>query len=113
MNNRRGSGILLHITSLPSPYGIGDLGPRAYRFVDFLCESKQSFWQILPLNPTSLAFESSPYSSPSAFAGNHLLISPKSLVEDGLLATSDIENSHLFSNERVDYTAVTNYKEAL
>jgi len=110
---RRGSGILLHITSLPSNYGIGDLGPWAYRFTDFLCESKQSFWQILPLNPTNLAFGSSPYSSPSAFAGNPLLISPESLVEDGLLASSDIEDSHLFSDERVDYTAVTNYKEAL
>src|SRR3990170_468348 len=71
---RRGSGILLHVTSLPSNYGIGDLGPWAYRFTDFLSESKQSFWQILPLNPTNLAFGSSPYSSPSAFAGNPLLI---------------------------------------
>src|SRR3989304_8227196 len=112
MNNRRGSGILLHITSLPSNYGIGDLRPWAYRFADFLSESKQSFWQILPLHPTNLAFGSSPYSSPSAFAGNPLLISPEFLVEDGLLASSDIEDSHLFSDERVDYTAVTNYKEA-
>ena len=110
---RRGSGILLHVTSLPSNYGIGDLGPWAYRFTDFLSESKQSFWQILPLNPTNLAFGSSPYSSPSAFAGNPLLISPESLVEDGLLASSDIHDSHFFSNERVDFITVTNYKEAL
>src|SRR3990172_7791095 len=110
---RRGSGILLHVTSLPSNYGIGDLGPWAYRFVDFLSESKQSFWQILPLNPTDLAFGNSPYSSPSAFAGNPLLISPESLVADGLLLNSDIDDAHLFSNERVDFTAVTNYKEAL
>ncbi|HLE24606.1 MAG TPA: 4-alpha-glucanotransferase [Thermodesulfobacteriota bacterium] len=110
---RRGSGILLHITSLPSNFGIGDLGPSSCRFADFLSESKQSFWQILPLNPTDLAFGSSPYSSPSAFAGNPLLISPESLVADGLLSSSDIEDAHLFSNERVDFTAVTNYKEAL
>ncbi|MGH7909866.1 MAG: 4-alpha-glucanotransferase, partial [Thermodesulfobacteriota bacterium] len=92
---------------------IGDLGPWAYRFVDFLSESNQSFWQILPLNPTNLTFGSSPYSSPSAFAGNPLIISPESLVEDSLLANSDIEDSHLFSDQRVDYAAVTNYKEAL
>src|SRR3990170_4881817 len=110
---RRGSGILLHITSLPSNYGIGDLGPWAYRFTDFLCESKQSFWQILPLPPTNLAYGSSPYSCPSAFAGNPLLISPESLVEDGLLASSDIHDSHFFSNERVDSITVTSYKEAL
>src|SRR3989304_1028332 len=104
---RRGSGILLHITSLPSNYGIGDLGPWAYRFVDFLFESKQSFWQILPLPPTNLAFGSSPYSGASAPAGNPVVSSPESLVEDGLLASSDIEDCALFSRERVDYTAVT------
>ncbi len=110
----RGSGILLHITSLPSPYGIGDLGPSAYKFVDFLSESKQSFWQILPVNPTNLAYGSSPYSSPSAFAGNPLLISPESLVNDGFLTTTDIEDSHpSFSDEGVDYTAATSYKEGL
>src|SRR5574341_909124 len=110
---RRGSGILLHITSLPSPYGIGDLGPWAYRFADFLFEAKQSFWQILPLNPTDLAFGSSPYSSPSAFAGNTLLISPESLVPDGLLTSSDIQDTCFFSHEKVDYIFVTNYKEGL
>src|SRR3990172_10377275 len=110
---RRGSGILLHVTSLPSNYGIGDLGPWAYRFTDFLSESKQSFWQILPLNPTNLAFGSSPYSSPSAFAGNPLLISPESLMENGLLTSSDIHDSRFFSNERVDFITVTNYKERL
>jgi 4-alpha-glucanotransferase len=110
---RRGSGILLHITSLPSPYGIGDLGPWAYKFVDFLSETKQSFWQILPLNPISGAFGNSPYSSPSAFAGNPLLISPDLLVEDGFLSKSDIEGDSSFPNERVDYTAVTEYKYKL
>lgn len=107
---RRGSGLLLHITSLPSPYGIGDLGPCAYKFVDFLSETKQSFWQILPLNPTSGAFGNSPYSSPSAFAGNPLLISPDLLLEDGFISKSDIEGDSSFSNERVDYSAATEYK---
>lgn len=109
----RGSGILLHITSLPSPYGIGDLGPWAYKFVDFLSETKQSFWQILPLNPTSGAFGNSPYSSPSAFAGNPLIISPDLLIEDGFLSKSDVEGAPSFPNERVDYNAVTEYKYRL
>jgi 4-alpha-glucanotransferase len=110
---RRGSGVLLHITSLPSPYGIGDLGPWAYRFADFLSETKQSFWQVLPLNPTSTAFGNSPYSSPSAFAGNPLLISPDLLVEEGLLSKSDIDGAPSFPSERVDYSAVTEYKHRL
>jgi len=66
----RRSGILLHITSLPSPHGIGDLGPEAYRFADFLHEAGQSLWQVLPLNPTATVYGNSPYSSFSAFAGN-------------------------------------------
>ena len=81
----RGSGIFLHITSLPSPYGIGDLGPEAYRFVDFLSENKQSYWQILPLSMTDPAFGNTPYNSISAFAGNSLLISPALLMVEGLL----------------------------
>ena len=72
----RGSGVLLHITSLPSVYGIGDLGPEAYRFADFLDTAKQRYWQVLPLNPTDPIYGNSPYSSISAFAGNTLLISP-------------------------------------
>ncbi|HXG30447.1 MAG TPA: 4-alpha-glucanotransferase [Thermodesulfobacteriota bacterium] len=107
---RRGSGVLLHITSLPSPYGIGDLGPEAYRFVDFLSEAKQGFWQILPLNPTNPAFGNSPYSSPSAFAGNPLLISPDLLVEEGLLSRSDTESGLSFPSDMVDYDAVSEYK---
>ncbi|MCI0455129.1 MAG: 4-alpha-glucanotransferase [Candidatus Dadabacteria bacterium] len=109
----RGSGILLHITSLPSPYGIGDLGPSAYKFVDFLSESKQSFWQILPVNPTNLAYGSSPYSSPSAFAGNPLLISPESLVQEGFLSHSDIKEPPSPSIDKVYYYSVTNYKNML
>ena len=79
---RRGSGILLHITSLPSRYGIGDFGTGAYQFADFLFETKQTSWQILPLTPTTSFRENSPYSSPSAFAGNPLLIDPESLMKE-------------------------------
>lgn len=105
---RRGSGILLHITSLPSPYGIGDFGPSAYQFIDFLAQAGQSFWQILPLNPTSPGLGNSPYSSYSAFAGNPLLISPERLVEKGLI--SKPEHYPASEHERVDYEAVAAYK---
>lgn len=110
---RRGSGILLHITSLPSAYGIGDLGPVAYKFADFLAETKQSFWQILPLNPTDPAYDNSPYHSISAFAGNPMLISPEFMVRDGLLAKADVETLPNFSKGRVDYDAVIAYKKRL
>ncbi len=82
---RRGSGLLLHITSLPSPSGIGDLGPPAYDFADLLARTGQSFWQILPLTPTTPIGGNSPYHGRSAFAGNPLLISPELLVQEGLL----------------------------
>lgn len=111
--NRRGSGILLHISSLPSQHGIGDLGPGAYRFADFLVETRQCLWQILPLNPTSTAHGNSPYSSFSAFAGNPLFISPDILVADGLLTISDIEESLPFPENMVDYDAATEYKNRL
>lgn len=87
----RSSGILLHPTSLPSRFGIGDLGPEAYKFVDFLVEAGQSLWQVLPLGPTG--YGDSPYASYSAFAGNTLLISPERLVEDGLLDHADLEET--------------------
>ena len=88
--NFRGSGILNHVTSLPSPYGTGDLGPAAYRFVDFLAEARQRYWQVLPLNPVHGAFGFSPYSSSSAFAGNTLLISPERLTGEGYLKTGEL-----------------------
>lgn len=110
---RRASGILLHITSLPSPYGIGDLGPSAYRFVDFLAQARQSYWQILPLSPTSVGCGNSPYSSPSAFAGNPLLVSPDLLVQAGWLDEEDLGEPPSVPAERVDYRAVTRYKESL
>ncbi|MEI7468379.1 MAG: 4-alpha-glucanotransferase, partial [Chloroflexota bacterium] len=81
--SKRASGILLHPTSLPSQYGIGELNDHAYKFVDFLVESKQSLWQVLPLGPTG--YGDSPYQCFSAFAGNPLLISLEHLVRDGLL----------------------------
>jgi len=110
---RRGSGILLHVTSLPSPYGIGDLGPWAYRFVDFLSKCKQSLWQILPLNPTDPAHYNSPYHSTSAFACNPLLISPECLVQDGLLKRAEVKSPPDFPMERVDYRGIGSYKERL
>ncbi|MHC4187710.1 MAG: 4-alpha-glucanotransferase, partial [Planctomycetota bacterium] len=74
IKKNRASGLLLHITSLPSNYGIGDLGPEAYKFADFLSKAKQNFWQVLPLNPPSSKDGNSPYNCVSAFAGNSLLI---------------------------------------
>jgi len=111
--DKRGSGILLHITSLPSPFGIGDLGPWAYRFADFLSQIKQSYWQILPLNPTDQICGNSPYNSISAFAGNTLLISPELLIESDFLTKEDIDATPSFPNELCDYPSVISYKTQL
>ena len=113
MIQARGSGILLHITSLPSPYGIGDFGPAAYRFVDALEGARQHYWQILPLNPTEAAYAHSPYSSPSAFAMNTLLISPEMLVREGYLRKSELEPAPGFPEERAAYEAAAWYRERL
>jgi 4-alpha-glucanotransferase len=111
---RRGAGVLLHPTSLPSPYGIGDLGHGSTRFVDFLAECRQHYWQLLPLTPTSTALGNSPYSSDSAFAGNPLLISPELLVHDGWLRPADLRHPALtFDPHRVEYEAVTTFKTGL
>jgi 4-alpha-glucanotransferase len=110
---KRGSGILLHMTSLPSAFGIGDLGPWAYRFADFLQESRQRYWQCLPLNPTDTEAGNSPYHSTSAFACNPLLISPELLVQEGLLGKEDLEVRPNFPTEKVDYSAVTLWKDQL
>jgi 4-alpha-glucanotransferase len=109
----RGSGILLHLTSLPSPFGIGDMGSWAYKFADFLAETKQRYWQILPLNPTDLEHGNSPYHSASAFAFNPLLISPELLLRDGLLQKEDLQPFSTFPEDRVDYPMVTASKEML
>lgn len=111
MQTRRGSGILLHPTSLPGPFGIGDLGPAAYRFVDFLNAAKQKFWQILPLGPPAKG--NSPYSSLSAFAGNPLLISPDKLVQHKYLSAGDIAHPSPFCSTKVDFPRVRAYKESL
>ena len=110
---KRRSGILLHITSLPSSYGIGDLGPGAYGFVDFLSQAQQAYWQLLPLNPTITVCGNSPYSSVSAFAGNSLLISPDLLIEDGLLIESDLRDIPCFEQNRCDYDSVISFKLGL
>ena len=104
----RASGILLHPTSLPGRFGIGDLGGEAFRFIDFLVRSGQSYWQVLPLVPTG--WGDSPYSSFSAFAGNPLLISPQKLVSDGLVSEDVVSNAPEFTSEHVDYGGAYNWK---
>src|SRR5258708_39337462 len=106
----RASGLLRHVTSLPSPYGIGDLGPAAVAWVDRLHEAGQRWWQVLPLGPTG--YGDSPYQSLSSFAGNPLLISPDWLIEDGLLRASDCADCS-FSETALDFDAVKRFKEAL
>ncbi|AQT68458.1 4-alpha-glucanotransferase [Anaerohalosphaera lusitana] len=113
MLKKRASGILMHITSLPGRFGIGDFGPAAYKFVDFLRESGQNYWQILPLNYTSPEMGNSPYSGFSAFAGNPLLISPELLYRQGLLNRSDLTPVPDFSKTAVDYEAILGYKTRL
>ncbi len=105
--------MLLHVTSLPSRFGIGDLGPDSRRFVDLLSSSNQRYWNILPLTPTSLAYGSSPYQPDSAFAGNTLLISPEILFENGLLSRDFVGRQPTLPSDRVDYRAVTAAKTAM
>ena len=107
MSPRR-SGILLHPTSLPGRFGIGELGPEAHRFADFLADAGQRLWQVLPLGPTG--YGDSPYQCFSAFAGNPLLVSLEALVEDGWLAAADLESAPAFPQDTVDYDAVAAFK---
>lgn len=111
MNLERASGILLHPTSFPGPYGIGDLGGEAYRFVDFLQSTGQKLWQILPLAPTG--YGDSPYAAFSAFAGNPLLVSPDILRSQGLLEDSDLQNMPDFPRNRVEYGPLIEWKMPL
>ncbi|MGY3215060.1 malto-oligosyltrehalose synthase [Mucilaginibacter sp. HD30] len=99
----RGAGLLLHITSLPSPFGSGDIGPEAYKFIDFLFSSGQRYWQMLPVNPVDKGAGYSPYSANSSIAGNTLLISPELLVTYGWLSAEDISGLYLPSTNRADF----------
>ena len=111
MNFKRSSGILLHPSCLPGPYGIGDLGPEAYRWIDFLAETGIGLWEILPLGPTG--YGNSPYQCFSAFAGNPYLISPDFLMRDGLLNLSEIEFHPQFSMKKVEFNKVKKWKDEL
>jgi malto-oligosyltrehalose synthase/4-alpha-glucanotransferase len=111
--NQRGAGLLMHITSLPSPFGIGDLGPEAFAFADFLARSNQKYWQLLPLNPTEAGQAHSPYSSISSRAGNPLLISPQKLVEDGLLSEEALAAHQLPQEGRTLYEEAERVKREL
>lgn len=111
MQEKRASGIILHPTSLPGPYGIGDLGPAAHTFVDLLRDSGCSVWQVMPLGPTG--YGDSPYQCFSAFAGNPLLVSPDLLVEEGLLSPPELEDLPAFEPESVDYSIAIDAKMGL
>jgi 4-alpha-glucanotransferase len=111
MTDRRAGGILLHPTSLPGPFGIGDLGPAAEAWVDWLADAGCRLWQVLPLGPTG--YGDSPYQSLSTFAGNPLLVSPDRMIEDGLLSAADLEPLPSSPSDRVEFSAVIEYKRRL
>ncbi len=111
MKFERSSGILLHPTSLPGPFGIGDLGPQAHRWIEYLLGAGCGLWQVLPLGPTG--YGDSPYQSFSAFAGNPYLISPEELLEEGLLHSNDLVETPKFPTDRVDYGQVIPWKIGL
>ncbi|MBW2621425.1 MAG: 4-alpha-glucanotransferase [Deltaproteobacteria bacterium] len=111
--NGRGSGILLPFSSLPSRFGLGDLGSSALKFVDFLVNTRQRYWQVLPVNPTDFAHGNSPYHCDSAFAFNPLLIDPENLYQEGWLTKEEVNDTPNFPMDRVDYPSVTSYKTAI
>lgn len=113
MKKQRSSGILAHITSLPSAFGIGDIGPSSYAFIDYLVDCGQSYWQFLPTGPTSAIFDNSPYMSTSAFAGSSLLISPELLFQEGLISQSDLDRVPSFSPYTTEFGKVREYKDTL
>ena len=104
----RSSGILLHVTSLPGRFGIGDLGSCAFEFADFLAAAGQKLWQVLPLNPTG--YGDSPYQCFSAFAGNPMLLSLERFCNQGLLQVSDLAEAPPFPEDFVDYGPVIEFK---
>src|SRR5689334_15713942 len=107
----RASGILLHPTCFPNSFGIGDFGPAAFAFVDFLKEAGQKLWQVLPLNPTG--YGDSPFQCFSAHAGNDLLISIETLIEQGVLESSDLRRQPDFPKDSVDFEGVIRWKTGL
>ena len=111
MKFKRASGILLHPTCLPGPYGIGDLGPAAYAWVDWLAGSGCTLWQVLPLGPTG--FGDSPYQCFSAFAGSPYLVSPQLLLKQGLLKDEDLADMPAWDEQRVDFGRLYLWKPAL
>lgn len=113
MKKFRSSGLLMHISSLPSRFGIGDLGPQAYRFADLMADNDQHFWQILPMNPTEFKYGNSPYHSHATFAGNSLFISPELLFQDGLLTKKDLENYILPETSSIVFDRVYSVKKKL
>ena len=110
---KRSSGVLLHVTSLPSKFGVGDLGPQAYNFVDRLADSGQTYWQILPLTPTDVRSGNSPYDSNSSFAGNSLLVSPELLAKESMIDTDLVERLSHPNASRVNYRAAAALKQKL
>jgi 4-alpha-glucanotransferase len=104
---------MLHFTCLPSPYGIGDLGPSAHQFIDFLHKANFHFWQVLPTNPTSPSLGNSPYTAFSTFAGNELLISPDLMLTEGFIDLSDLQRAHQAQSSQVDFDATIHRKGAL
>jgi len=111
MHFERSAGILLHPTSLPGKFGIGDLGVEAYKFIDFLKEAGQTLWQVFPLGPTG--YGDSPYQCFSAFAGNPLLVSPEKLKEDSFLSEDDLKNPPQSNPTKIDYGQVIDYKKSI
>lgn len=111
MGFSRASGILLHPTCLPGPYGVGDFGSEAFAFVDFLREAGQKWWQVLPLNPTG--YGDSPFQCFSARAGNHLLISVEKLKEKGVLDAADLREQPAFPEDHVEFESVIRWKTVL
>jgi 4-alpha-glucanotransferase len=109
----RSAGILLHITSLPSAFGIGDLGPEAIKFIDFLKSCGQRYWQVLPLNPTTPSQGYSPYSSTSSTAGNEMVISPESLVKEGLIPKGTLTKSRVSVKSKVDFEEADKIRKTL
>ena len=111
MASSRSSGILLHVSSLPGRFGIGDLGPAAYRFADFLAHTGQKIWQVLPLVP--VGYGNSPYSSPSTFAGNPLFVSPVLLEKERLLTADDLSSAPALPDDHVVFDRVIPFKRDL